>query len=454
MTEIKILTPIGQLGYGFPEEDLKTGMEMNPDAIIMDGGSTDPGPYLLGTGATVVKSRGYYNDLGLVLKYVGDKKIPIIVSSAGGAGSGSQVDFVTKVVQDLCRQMNLKKKIVKVYGDIEKEEVRRKWKAGKVEPCSSAPELTERDIDTSEHIVAQMGMEPILKALKENPDADVFICGRAYDPSPYAAYCAYKGIKDSGIYWHMGKIMECGGFCCEHKTAILMATVRDDSFDLEPPEKNNRCTILSVASHTMYEKSRPDLLPGPGGVLDLNSATYEQISDKAVRVRGGKFIPSEHYQVKVEGASIEGYRSCWIGGVRDPILISQIDQLLGFVRSFLQPNYPELRDGTAKLFFHIYGKNAVMGPNEPNKDFVPNEIGILAEAVAPTQELADAICANSRVACLHGPYKGQLATGGNIAFPLTPMDMKLGPVCRFSIYHLMQVDDPTALFPYEVVKED
>jgi hypothetical protein len=45
-----------------------------------------------------------------------------------------------------------------------------------------------------------MGHEPYLKAMQENPDFDIIIGGRAYDPSPYAAYCLYKGFKNMGMY--------------------------------------------------------------------------------------------------------------------------------------------------------------------------------------------------------------------------------------------------------------
>jgi hypothetical protein len=60
--------------------------------------------------------------------------------------------------------------------------------------------LTERDISTATRIVAQMGHEPFIKAMEENPDFDVIIGGRAYDPAPYAAYCYYKGFKNQGRY--------------------------------------------------------------------------------------------------------------------------------------------------------------------------------------------------------------------------------------------------------------
>ena len=75
MNRIKILTPVGMLGYGFPEEDYQRGLEREPDAVILDSGSTDPGPYMLGTGQTMVKPMAYVRDLKLILSGIGEKKI-------------------------------------------------------------------------------------------------------------------------------------------------------------------------------------------------------------------------------------------------------------------------------------------------------------------------------------------------------------------------------------------
>ena len=43
-TEIKILTPVGMLGYGIPEADFWRGIDAGADAVVVDAGSTDPGP--------------------------------------------------------------------------------------------------------------------------------------------------------------------------------------------------------------------------------------------------------------------------------------------------------------------------------------------------------------------------------------------------------------------------
>ena len=447
MNEIKILTPVGMLGYGFPEEDFKRGMERQPDAVILDSGSTDPGPYMLGCGTTMVKPRAYVRDLKMILSGIGEKKIPLLIGSAGGSGCKENVDYIVDVIRQLCAELGLHKKLVVIYADVDKAIVQKQLSEGKITSCSSSPVLTEQDVATSVRIVAQMGMEPILKALQDYPEADIIVAGRAYDPSPYAAFCEYNGIHDPGIYWHMGKVMECGAFCCEKKGQVILATIREDSFDLEPMALDNRCTEVTVASHTLYEKTRPDLLPGPGGVLNLQGSRYQQLDDRSVRVWGSRFEPTPTYQVKLEGAAVEGYRCSFIGGVRDPILICQLPSFLKMVEQYGMSLYPELKSGEAKVFFHLYGINAVMEELEPVQDVQPVEVGVLGEVVAPTQELANAICSNLRVGVLHGPYKGQLATGGNLALPLNPPDNPLGPVCRFSIYHLMEVESPLELFP-------
>ena len=46
--QLKILSPCGILGYGFPVKSFMKGMEDNPDAVVVDAGSTDAGPHKLG----------------------------------------------------------------------------------------------------------------------------------------------------------------------------------------------------------------------------------------------------------------------------------------------------------------------------------------------------------------------------------------------------------------------
>jgi len=49
MDEMRILSATGLLGSGFREDTLKRAMALEPHFIGADSGSTDPGPYYLGS---------------------------------------------------------------------------------------------------------------------------------------------------------------------------------------------------------------------------------------------------------------------------------------------------------------------------------------------------------------------------------------------------------------------
>ena len=120
---------------------------------------------------------------------------------------------------------------------------------------------------------------------------------------------------------------------------------------------------------------------------------------------GSRHHDAGRRSLKLEGASVVGYRSTFIGGIRDPILIGQIDEFLTGVRRAVSGIHPELTDGTAQLHFHVYGQDGVMGELEPSRA-VPHEIGVLGEVTAPTQDKAKAIATITRVAVLQPQLPG------------------------------------------------
>ena len=449
--ELSILTPAGILGYGIPAEHFWRGVDRGIDAMIVDAGSTDPGPYLLGLGKTIVDRQGYMRDLRLVLQAASERRIPLIISSAGGPGINRHVDEMIEMIREIATAKGYRFKVAAIYADIDRAVIHERLAAGRITECGPSGELTHAAIDDAVNVVAQMGAEPFARVLREHPDVNIIVSGRAYDPAPHAGLCMLHGI-DPGVYWHMGKIVECGAVCAEPKGRVILATVRRDSFDLEPMNPAERCTPASVASHTLYEKTRPDLLSGPGGVLDLRGSRYEALDGRRVRVSGSVFHPSERYAVKLEGAAIVGHRTIFIGGIRDPILLGQLDSYLDEVRKRVTGFYPELDTGEATMHFHVYGRDAVMGPLEPQRHVMPHEVGLMGEITANTQEQANAICSQARITVLHMPYPGQLATAGNFAIPLNPPENPIGPVCRFNIYHLMEVESPEELFPVRLLE--
>src|SRR4029079_12791943 len=102
------------------------------------------------------------------------------------------------------------------------------------------------------------------------------------------------------------------------------------------------------------------------GHNDLSASTYEAISPRRVRVRGSRWVPSETYGVKLEGAGLVGFRSICLAGIRDPALIAQLDMVIGKIRHEALERFRDQTDpGQVHLISRVYGRDAVMGAREP-----------------------------------------------------------------------------------------
>jgi hypothetical protein len=420
---------------------------MKPDIITVDSGSTDSGPQKLGQGEMTATREAYVKDMSLMLAACAETKTPVVISSAGGDGAKQHVDVFVDIVREIAQARGYRFKLATINGDVSKETVKRGIAEGRVSPLGPVPLLSPSEVDAANTIVAQMGAEPFLKVFEECPDVDIIISGRSYDPSPIAAAGLMRGI-DPALCWHIGKIMECGAVCAVPQGRNIIGALDETGFELEPLNPAERCTRRSVAAHTLYEKSHPYLLPGPGGTLDLSGCSYEQITDRRVRASGAKFIEAPRYTVKLEGAKRVGYRTIFIAGIRDPMLIGGIDAALEAVKIDTATFFSEVPVDSYQMIFHVYGKNGVMGELEPLQDVSPHELCVILEVAAPTQKLATAICNKARTRLMHFPYPGKV-TAGNLASPFTPLEIPLGEACEFNIYHLLEVDSPVDLFPIE-----
>ena len=447
MEEIRILSTTAILGYGFPEESFNEGIKRKPHVIAVDAGSTDPGPYYLGAGTSFTAYEGVKRDMEYMIKAALELNVPVVVGSAGGCGADSHLQWNVDIVKDIAKENGYSFKMAVISSQIENKVVLEKFKQGKVTPLYGAPEATEEDINESVNIVAQMGHEPFVEALEAG--AQVIISGRAYDPCPFAAIAIHKGY-DLGLALHLGKILECAAIASTPGSGsdCLFGTLGSDYFKLETLNPARKCTTLSVAAHTLYEKSDPYNLPGPGGTLDLTNTEFIQETDTVVKVKGTKFVPTPGYQVKLEGAKLSGYRTVSVASASDPIFISKIDEIVAAVKDRVKQNFAHKITSDYYLNFRIYGKNGVMSMFEDLPHLTPNgEIGIVIEACAKTQAEADTICSFARSSLLHFGYDGRKSTAGNLAFPFSPSDFKAGAAYTFSLYHLMEVDSPTEYFP-------
>lgn len=450
----KILSPCGMLGYGYPMSSFLKGMSLNPDAIVVDAGSTDAGPHKLGDGVAIVSKTACKRDLTPLMTEGFKNKIPVIIGSAGGSGSKTHIDWTMEIVKEIVSEQKLENiKIAIIWADIPKSEIKKKMIENKITPLGKmVPVLTNEILDKTNCVVAQMGVEPILEALKLG--ADLIVCGRAYDPSPFAAPAIIKGY-DAGLAYHLGKILECAALCAEPGTTkdCMLGIIEKDCFIVKPLSEDRKCTSTSVAAHTFYEKDHPYILKGPGITMDLSECTFIELEDGSVKVSGSKIYNDDTYKIKLEGAMFQRYRTFVVAGIRDPLLISQIEEVENLVKKQVEDNYKNIDNSDYDINFINYGINGVMGDLEPNKS-IPHEICVVFEVLAKTQEIANMICATLRSTFLHYGYKGRKSTSGNLAFPFAPSDISFGKVFQFSVYHLMEVENGLTMFPIEILGGD
>ena len=446
--EFRVLSATAILGYGFPEKSFRAGLARKPHLIGADAGSTDPGPYYLGAGKAFTNRSGVKRDLRFMLREGVRRGIPVVIGTAGGSGARPHVDWCEAIIREIAREEKLTFTLGIIYADIPKERVRKHLRKGEIVPLAYVPPLTEKMLDDSLHIVAQMGVEPIQEALRRG--CQVVLAGRCYDPAVFAALPVMRGF-DEGLALHMGKILECAAIAATPGSGAdcALGVLRGDSFILETLNPARTFTPESTAAHTLYEKTDPYHLPGPGGELDLTACTFTALPGGRVEVRGSRHVPTPEYYVKLEGVRRTGFRTISVAGTRDPIMIKSIDAILeavtGQVRDILKA---EKIDG--RIQFHVYGKDGVMGPLEPETKIRSHELGIVIEAVGSTPEAADSLCSITRSTLLHYGYPGRISTAGNLAFPFSPSDVRMGETFEFSVYHLMPLTGRTP-FPVKVV---
>lgn len=444
MKEIRILAPTGMLGAGFGLEALARGMSMKPDAIAVDAGSTDPGPYHLGSGVPLYSDGVIKREIQALLPVARAAGIPFIVGSAGGAGTNSQVDRVCELVREIAQEQNLHFKLARVYADIPRERVVAAIERGEVRDFEAGFELTREAVLACSGLVAQMGDEPIRRALDQG--ADVVIAGRSCDDSVIASYAIWRGA-DEALAIHMGKILECGAFSAEpFGMDVMVGVVDDGGFVLEPGSLDRRASLKSVAAHSLYEREDPFEHHGPGRVLDLCACQFEQLDERRVRVTGTRSKRTDDYWIKLEGARPVGYRAITIAGVRCPTMIRCIDSVLEQLKA---ATHKRIDNPSLRITFLKYGLDAVMRELEPDK-MLPHELGLLLETTASTQQAAYDACNAMGAKLLHASYPGQKNTSGNVAFPYSPRAQSLGLQYEFGAYHLMKVTSAHECFPVHV----
>jgi hypothetical protein len=437
----------GQLGYGIPAASFRAGIERRPDLIGCDMGSIDIGPTYLGKGEMATSPESTRRDLRRVLTAARQLDVPLVIGSAGSAGAGAHLDATLAMIRDIARTDGLTFRMAVMRADIDRPALKAAVRAGRVTPFDGMPPLAEADIDAAANIVGQMGMGPFRRALEA--DVDVIIAGRACDTAIFASLPALLGYP-TGLAMHMAKIIECGSLCCvPGGRDPILAELDHDGFVLESMNPERAATPVSVAAHSLYEQSDPFTMQEPDGTLDLAAASYVAVDARRTRVTGAVWRDTAAPTIKLEGAVKVGERAVLLCASADPRFIAQCKSLLPKVADLVESLVCEEAPKDYTLSFRTYGIDGVrmVAPvNEPP----PGEVFVMGECIAPTAARAAEVVRTCKQFLLHFGYPGRLSTAGNVAFPFTPPEVSLGPAYRFSVYHLLHLDDAAAPFPVEV----
>lgn len=416
-------------------------METMPDYVVADAGSSDPGPVYLGEDTTL----GHFTreELELFLAASRSWGIPLVIGSAGDTGSNRGVDEFVGIIQALAREHRIPKfRVGYFYSEVSKDFLRQKVRSGTaLRGLGGFPDLTEAEIDLATRVVAVAGVHPFLKLL--GMGADVIIGGRCGDINFTAGPCIHHGFPEALAY-HMGKMIECASLVAEPFMGkeTIVGTISHEDIRITPYHPEQRCTVASVAGHSMYERETPYFEHALGGTLDMRECRYEQYDARTVRITGARWIPATELRVKIEGAKKIGERYMGFVGLRDPHVVRNVDAAIEWCRSAVAKRFGSEQ---YELYFHVFGRDAVLKELEPVRVSPAHELGIVVEGVASTDALAEKITDFAVRMFFLARIPGVKGTAGTAA--TTKKTMKSSPGYMWNVNHTVPIDDPLELFP-------
>src|SRR5271170_7910791 len=392
----RVVSACGALGYGYPNESLQIALQGRVDAIVCDGGSMDAGPYYLGTGTEYFEREAVKADYRHMV--AAGKKIgcPVILGSSGMAGGNRNLDWMIDVAKEVFAELDMQNtKVAIIRSELDPEIVIQEYRNGALRPTGVGPVLDEESLRDSV-IVGQMGIHPLLTALESG--AQYILAGRSCDIALFASDMIRRGI-DAGLAYHVGHVLECGALACDpgSPSDCLVAEIYDDGTALfVSPNPSRRCTAYSIAAHSLYEESHPQLQFYPEGILAMEKTQFFSKDSRTAGIRNSRFIRSGKpwpWSIKLEGSRQLGARKVSL------IYINPADL----------PNIPP--------DVLVYGRNGVQATPV---DASQRELGIIIETAAKTQEAAILLASLLTHYLIHYGYPGRKATAGNIAYPLSP----------------------------------
>lgn len=390
----RVVSACGALGYGFPAESLKKACEGRVDAVISDAGSMDAGPYYLGTGTEYFEREAVKADFTHMVQAAAEKDCPLILGSSGMAGADANLAWMVDVAKEVFAEQGVANwKVATISAKVDTELVVDELVASRLQSLGEMPPV---DVDAVREsvVVGQMGVHPLITALEEG--ARCVLAGRACDIALFASDMIRRGV-DPGLAYHVGHVLECGALACDpgSPSDCLVAEIYDDGTALfVAPNGDRRCTPYSIAAHSLYEESHPQLQFYPEGVLCLENTEFFAHDAAVAGIRGPVFAHTDDLTIKLEGSRRRGARKISLVHVDAAAL------------------------ATLPAEYCVYGRNGVEVAPVSLPD--EREIGILIETRSENAGDAETLASVLTHYLIHYGYPGRKATAGNVAYPVSP----------------------------------
>jgi hypothetical protein len=441
---VKVLVPCGALGAGVRPEEVEAGLAAGAHAIALDAGSTDSGPAYLGTGKSKYSRAAVKRDLYILMAARAKAGIPLLVGSCGTSGCDEAVDWTLEIVLEIAAEQGATPRIAVLYSEQDKAVLKARNARGRIRPLPPMGGLDDATIDACAHIVALLGPEPYIAALRAG--AEIVLGGRTTDTAVLAAVPLMLGAA-AGPAWHGAKVAECGGQCTVNPMDPgILFSVDDEGFDIAPLSPDNRCEPHTVSAHMLYENSDPFRLVEPGGVLDVTASRYQSLDGRTVRVTGSRWEPRP-YTMKLEGAAGGPFQTIMLVGIEDPAVLADLD---GFMERMAQALDQRVRRtmgadaGDFDISLRAYGWSAVSGQAPGPGAAPPREVGLLFVATADSQILATQIAKACNPYFFHFPVRMGIELP-SYAFPFSPAEIERGQVFEFKLNHVVETANPFEL---------
>ena len=442
----KILIPSGALGLGYDRDALMRGIELNPDLIAIDGGSTDSGPHYLGTGTSKYSRSSIKSEWRELMQARAIANVPLVIGTAGTCGADDAVDWLLDITREIATETDQNVTVAILKSGQPVDRVINALDQGRIKPLEPVIDIDHSVLQSCTNIVALAGAEQIQAAL--NTGADIVIAGRATDTATIAALPLARGCHTGGA-WHGAKIGECGALATTNPSSgTIMITFDADGFTVEPMGQTARATPYTVSAHMLYENSNPLQLYEPGGYLDVTGAIYTALDDRRVRVTGSTWVPSDTYTVKLEGARCGGYQCVSLALIREARYVQNIDTWTAAVEENCRQKAQERIEGDFTLELRIIGLNATLGAQDLNAQ-IGSEVGVLGIVTAPSEMVAKEVAKMLNPYLLHLPLTEdeEMPT---FAFPFSPNEMNRGEIYEFCLNHVIELGDPMQAFSLTV----